>query len=494
MSHRHYGLLIDNQFVNSSDESYYAIVNPATGEVVGEVCRATTEDVDAAVDSAYEAFQSWCESDPRQRAEILTTVAHQIQASEDKLARLLTMEQGKTIAESRAELRMTSHALEYYATLATHSRDRYIRLDEGEHGFVWKSPIGVCAAISPWNAPVVLSIVKVAPALAGGNTVVLKPASTTPLTVLEVGALFVRAGLPKGVLNIVVGPGAIVGETLIRNPKVRKIAFTGETETGKHVMEVAAKGLKRVTLELGGSDPMIVCDDADLDSAVNACVLGRYRNAGQTCNSVKRLYITKGIAQTFVRKLVERVNSIVVGNGLDPHVGMGPLHTLSQRNNVEEMVSDALQRGARVLAGGIRPENTTLSSGYYYLPTLLAEVDESSRVCREECFGPVLPVFTVADLKEAISRANDSPYGLDASIWTRDMEKAMWAAKKLEVGTVWINNLHVPRIEMPFGGVKNSGIGRELGLEGLEEYLTTKSIILHERGKTGVYSLKPLVN
>ncbi|MEM4314724.1 MAG: aldehyde dehydrogenase family protein [Nitrososphaerota archaeon] len=476
--------------VDSSDKSHYAVTNPATGETVAQVSRGTPEDVEAAVDSAHEAFQSWCEVDPGERSKILIKVSQWIQTSMDRLARLLTMEQGKTISESRAELHMTAHCLEYYGILARQLSNRYVRLDEGEHGLVWKLPVGVCAAISPWNAPVVLSMVKVAPALAVGNTIVLKPASTTPLTVLEIGGLFVRAGLPRGVMNIVVGPGATVGEALIRNKKITKIAFTGDTETGKHVMEVAAKGLKRVTLELGGSDPMIVCEDADLEMAVNACLLGRYRNAGQTCNSVKRLYIMKDMAQSFLNKLVECVNSLRVGNGLDPSTGMGPLHSARQRNNIEEMVSEAQQRGARVLAGGKRPEDPLLSLGHFYLPTVLDNVDEYSRVCREECFGPVLPVFIVTNLEEAISKANDSIYGLDASIWTRDIEKAMKAARKLEVGTVWINNLHVPRIEMPFGGVKNSGIGRELGLEGLDEYLVSKSIILHEKGRKGIHSLR----
>jgi len=486
----HYRMLINNEFVDSADKSIYAVSNPATGEIVAYVSRGTPDDVGTAVDAAYDAFHNWCETSFSERAEILLRVSIMLQNSEDRLASLLTMEQGKTLAESRAELRMSSEVLKYYAAVVRQLHEDYIRLDQNEHGLIWREPIGVCAAISPWNAPVVLSIVKVAPALAAGNTVVLKPASTTPLTILEVGGLFVKAGLPKGVLNIITGAGTVVGESLIKNSKVAKVAFTGETETGKHIMEVASKNLKRITLELGGSDPMIVCEDADLDAAVNACVLGRFRNAGQTCNSVKRLYVLKDVADIFIKKLISKVNSIKIGNGLDPNVNMGPLHTDRQRTIIEEMVSEALMEGARVLAGGKRPEDQQLSAGYFYLPTLLDKVDESTRVYREECFGPVLPITVVTDLDEAITKANDSQYGLDASIWTKDIRKAFTVAKKLKVGTVWINNIHVPRIEMPFGGVKNSGIGRELGLEGLYEYLTTKSIILHESGKYGIYTLK----
>jgi succinate-semialdehyde dehydrogenase/glutarate-semialdehyde dehydrogenase len=482
-----YRLLINNEFRDSADCVYYDVINPATGESVGQVSRGTPEDVNEAVDIAYDSFQRWSQTDPKKRSDILLKVANYIRVHEDTLARLLTMEQGKTLAESKSELQMSCDILEYYATTAIRLRQDYIRLDDMEHGFIWKVPLGVCAAISPWNAPVVLSMVKIAPALAVGNTVVLKPASTTPLTVLEIGKLFVKAGIPRGVLNIIVGPGATVGEALIKNAKVTKIAFTGETETGRHIMEIAAKGLKRVTLELGGSDPMIVCEDADLELAVNACLLGRFRNAGQTCNSVKRLYLIKDIADVFIQKLVERVRLLKVGNGLEPDVNMGPLHTAKQRELIKEMVADAQVRGARILTGGREPG---LPVGHFYLPTVMDNVDESSRVCTEECFGPVLPIFVVTDLEEAISKANDSKYGLDASIWTRDLEKAMRAAKRLDAGTIWINSLHIPRIEMPFGGLKDSGIGRELGLEGLQEYLVSKSIIMHERGRRQLYSFQ----
>ena len=309
-----------------------------------------------------------------------------------------------------------------------------------------------------------------------GNAIIVKPAETTPLTNLRCAEIFERAGLPNGVLNVVTGYGDIVGEAIVRSPLVRKISFTGETVTGKRIMETASADLKKLTLELGGSDAMIVCNDADLDFAVEGALRGRFVNCGQICNAVKRLYLCEDIAEEFTRKLVARVQQIKVGNGLDPDTIMGPLNNSEQRERVEKQVADAVSAGAKVLTGGSRPSGPNYEAGFFYLPTLLANVSQNSAIVNEECFGPVLPIFTVAHLDEGLEKANNSRYGLGASVWTRDLRNAMKAVEVLEAGTVWVNTCTESSFEMPFGGIKQSGLGRELGYEGLEEYLETKAV------------------
>jgi succinate-semialdehyde dehydrogenase/glutarate-semialdehyde dehydrogenase len=287
-----------------------------------------------------------------------------------------------------------------------------------------------------------------------------------------------EAGLPPGVLNIVAGPADVVGEFLIEDPRVRKIGFTGATSTGKRVMQAAASTIKRVTLELGGSDPMIVCDDANLDEAVSAASVGRFFNCGQACLAIKRLYLFDRIYDAFVSALSAKAGRLRVGNGLDDGVILGPLHTAAQRDEVEDQVRDAVGRGARVLAGGARPPGNAFAKGNFYLPTLLANVDETSRVVREEVFGPVLPIMRVRDLDEAIAKANDSIYGLGSSVWTRDLDKATEAAERLEAGYTWVNSPQIIFDELPFGGVKQSGLGKEHGQEALEYYMETKSVVI----------------
>jgi succinate-semialdehyde dehydrogenase/glutarate-semialdehyde dehydrogenase len=312
---------------------------------------------------------------------------------------------------------------------------------------------------------------------------VVKPASSTPLTDLLVGGLLLKAGLPSGVVNVVTGPGGVVGEELLDNPKVSKIAFTGETATGKRIMEGSSKYIKRLTLELGGSDPMIVCDDADIDLAVEGAAWGRFRNCGQSCTSVKRLFLFRSIADQFVEKLLRVMRPVKVGNGLDPTTNIGPLHNGQQREKVEEMVEDAKGRDARVLLGGKRPKAEELEKGLFYEPTIVQNVGYDAMMAKEECFGPALPIFVVKDLEEAIERANDTIYGLGSSVWTKDMEKAYRAAERIEAGTTWVNSPPIARAEVPFGGFKQSGFGRELGIEGLDHYYETKSIQILEYGK-----------
>ena len=463
----------------ASDGGTTEIRNPATGELVDRVAAGTQEDVDRAIDAAESAFKKWSRVPPSQRAEILYKGAHLIKEREKDLARLLTQEQGKPIREAILEIRRFAHTLEHYAGLAKSIRGGYVpALDDRRYGMIIKKPIGVCGSIVPWNFPVSLLGNKIGPALVTGNTVVVKPAGTTPLTDIQAVMILNEAGLPPGVLNIVPGPARIVGEALLKDPRVRKIGFTGATSTGKHVMEVAAQNVKRVTLELGGSDPMIVCDDANLDEAAGAASVGRFFNCGQACLAIKRLYLFDKIYDEFVAKLVAKVEKLRVGSGLEQGVIVGPLHTAAQRDEIEEQVNDAVKRGARVLAGGKRPSGDAFAKGNFYLPTLLADVDENSRAVKEEVFGPALPIMRVTDLDEAIQKANDSIYGLGSSIWTRDLDNATHAADRLEAGYTWINSPQIIFDELPFGGVKQSGLGKEHGEEALDYYMETKSVVV----------------
>jgi len=475
-------LVIAGEQRNAADGGTTEIRNPATGEVVDRVATATEEDVNLAIEAAEAAFKKWSAVPPSQRAEILYRAAHLLSEREKELARLLTQEQGKPLREAVLEIRRFAHTLEHYAGLAKSIRGGYVpALDDRRYGMIIKRPIGVCGAIVPWNFPVSLLGNKIGPALVTGNTVVIKPAGTTPLTDIQAVLILNEAGLPPGVLNIVPGPARIVGETLLKDPRVRKIGFTGATSTGKHVMEVAAQNVKRVTLELGGSDPMIVCDDADIDEAVSAASVGRFFNCGQACLAIKRLYLFDKIYDQFVAKLVTKMDRLRVGNGLEQGVIVGPLHTAAQRDEVEEQVNDAVKRGAKVLAGGSRPTGEAFAKGNFYLPTLLVDVDEQSRVVQEEVFGPALPIMRVKDLDEGIAKANSSIYGLGSSIWTRDLDRATAAAERLEAGYTWINSPQIIFDELPFGGVKQSGLGKEHGEEALDYYMETKSVVVARR-------------
>src|SRR5215475_6753395 len=471
-------LIIAGEQRDASDGGTTEIRNPATGELVDRVAAATQQDVDNAIDAAESAFKKWSAVPPSHRAEILYKASRLLNEREKDLARILTQEQGKPLREAVLEIRRFAHTLEHYAGLAKTIRGGYVpALDDRRYGMIIKKPIGVCGSIVPWNFPVSLLGNKIGPALVTGNTVVVKPAGTTPLTDIQAVQILNEAGLPPGVLNIVPGPAGIVGETLLKDTRVRKIGFTGATSTGKHVMEVAAQSIKRVTLELGGSDPMIVCEDADIDEAVSAASVGRFFNCGQACLAVKRLYLFDAIYDQFVEKLKAKVQKLRVGNGLEQGVIVGPLHSSAQRDEVEAQVTDAVKRGARVLAGGKRPAGDSYAKGHFYLPTLLADADERSRAIQEEVFGPALPIIRVKDLDEAIAKANNSIYGLGSSIWTRDINKANEAAEQLEAGYTWVNSPQIIFDELPFGGVKQSGVGKEHGNEALDYYMETKSVV-----------------
>lgn len=471
-------LIIGGEARDASDGGTTEIRNPATGEVVDRAASATQQDIDHAIDAADAALKGWAKTPPARRGEILFAAAHKIKEREKELAKLLVLEQGKPMREAVLEVRRFVHTLEHYAGMSKSIRGGYVpQLDERRFGVILRKPIGVCGSIVPWNFPLALLGNKLGPALLCGNTVVVKPAGTTPLTDVAAGKIMNEAGLPPGVLNIVPGPAKIVGETILRDPRVRKVGFTGATSTGKHVMEVASQTIKRVTLELGGSDPMIVCDDANIDEAASAASVGRFFNCGQACLAIKRLYVFDSVFDEFVAKLLPRVQKLKIGNGMEQGILVGPLHTAAQRAEVEDQVADAVKRGARILTGGKRPEGEQFAKGNFYLPTLLVDVDENSKVVTEEVFGPALPVMRVKNFDEAIEKANSSIFGLGSSIWTRNVHRANEAAERLEAGYTWVNSPQIIFDELPFGGVKQSGLGKEHGNEALDYYTETKSVV-----------------
>ena len=471
-------MFIAGEYTDTASGETVAIHNPATGELVDTVPKGTADDVKRAVAAAEEAAVEWGKFSPPKRGACLTEAARLVLENEKELTQLLTREQGKALRESVLEIRRFAHTLEHYAGMAKTLRGGYVKLDDGRYGLIMSKPMGVVGSIVPWNFPVSLMGNKVGPALLAGNAMVIKPASTTPLTATRCVELVQQAGLPKGTINMVTGPGGDVGEEILRHPAIRKVGFTGATDTGKRIMEVASREVKRVTLELGGSDPMIVCDDANIDRAVSAASVGRFFNCGQACLAVKRLYLYDGIADEFIEKLVEKVRKLRVGNGLTRGTMLGPLHTKAQREEVEEQVAEAVQRGAKVLVGGDRPTGDEYDKGNFLNPSVVVDVDPASKLLSDEVFGPALPVVRVKNLEEGLALANDSIFGLGSSIWTQDIDKAMFAAEKLDAGYTWVNSAQIIYDELPFGGVKQSGVGKEHGNEAVEHYSEVKSVVV----------------
>jgi acyl-CoA reductase-like NAD-dependent aldehyde dehydrogenase len=475
-------MLIGGEWRRAASSEEIEVVNPATEEVVGTVPSASVADVELAVRNAKQAFKDWAATDVEQRAHILAKAAELIEEHSRALAPVLTSEQGKPVAEAIGEVTHLAHGVRYYAEAATKVRGSYQELPSAfgpAYGQVVRRPIGVCAAITPYNFPLTLLGTKVAPALASGNTVVAKPAATTPLATLEVARLFAEAGVPDGVLNVVTGRGAEIGDALVGHPDVRRIAFTGSTEIGRHVISIAGPQLKRVTLELGGSDPVIVCEDADIDAAVKAVIIGRYWNAGQACLGCKRVFVHESVFDDFVGQLVQRVERYEPGDGTvkaeKPRLRMGPIHTQAGRAELLEQLEDGVAKGGKILTGGGTAGH---ERGWFLEPAVVAEPAPDSRLVREEVFGPVLPVFRYTDFDDAIARANDTPYGLGSSIWTHDVRKIHRATHQIEAGMSLVKQIHYGYVELPFGGVKNSGFGKEHGLEALDSYVELKSVVV----------------
>jgi succinate-semialdehyde dehydrogenase/glutarate-semialdehyde dehydrogenase len=475
-------MLIGGEWREAAAHEQIEVVNPATEEVVDRVPAGSPEDVELAVATAKRAFAEWSRTDVEKRAAILAKAADLIQEHAKDLAAKLTSEQGKPIAEAMGEVSHLAHGVHYYAEAATKSRGAYQELPSTlgpAYGMVIRRPMGVCAAITPYNFPLTLLGTKVAPALASGNTVVAKPAATTPLATLEVAKLFGEAGVPDGVLNVVTGRGKDIGDALITHPDVRRIAFTGSTEVGRHVASLAASDLKRLTLELGGSDPVIICADADVDAAVKAVIIGRYWNAGQACLGCKRVFVHDSVYDDFVSQLVDRVGRYEPGDGTTkpekPKLRMGPIHTKQGRDELLEQIEDGVAKQGELLIGG---GTGASDKGWFLEPAVIAEPSQASRLNKEEVFGPVLPVSRFTDFDDAITRANDTPYGLGSSIWTHDARLIHRAAQEIESGMTWVNQIHYGYDELPFGGVKASGFGKEHGIEALDSYVEIKSVVV----------------
>jgi len=455
------------------------VKNPATGAIIDRVPSGTPEDVNHAVDAADVASAGWKKKLMKERGMILFHAAGRVREQHTDIAQLLTMEQGKPLAEAIDEVRGFASILEYYAGISAHSPGETIRLGPGGDCIVVHEPIGICGAIIPWNMPVIIMGWKLGPALLAGNTVVLKPASTTPLSSLKLASILERAGLPAGVLNVVTGSGESVGEAIVRHPLIRKVSFTGNSITGKKIHQLASGQLKDLTLELGGSDPMIVMDDADIDKAVEGAIRGRFYNAGQICTAVKRLYVHEKIADSFIKKLQVRVEALKVGNGLDPGINLGPVNSAEQRERISAMVQEVTDKDeGKILTGGGPLTGPSYDTGHFYAPTLVSGVNPNARLLNDECFGPVLPIVSVPNLDTAISEANRSRYGLGASVWTTNLATTKRVFTEVHAGIIWVNrHLTVPP-EIPFGGMKESGIGRENGSHAMENYSRTKTLFL----------------
>ena len=473
--------LIGGEQVGARSGEETPVVNPATEEAFDTVPKGGPDDVDAAVAAAKEAFSEWSKKDPDDRAQLMRAGIAKVQENAKEIAQLLVREQGKPFSEAMGELHHFLHGMNYYADLASKIEGVYANLPSAlgrAYGMVIKKPIGVCAAIVPYNFPLTLMGTKVGPALAAGNTIVVKPANTTPLATLRVAELMQEAELPPGVLNVVTGPGMEVGEALATHPDVRRVALTGSTQTGRRMMELAAPKFKRVSAELGGSDPVIVFPDADVDAAVRGINIGRFFNAGQACLAAKRVYVFEEIYDEFLEGLTKRVSRYELGDGMEkaekPKIRMGPLNAARHRDVLADQLQDAVDRGAKVAVGG----NGHDGKGYFFEPTVIEDAPHDSRVVREETFGPLLPVFKVNDVDEAIRLANDSAYGLGSSVYTHNVKWIHRAAQEIEAGMTWVNQLHFGYDELPFGGVKDSGIGREHGKEAIEHYLEQKSVVV----------------
>ncbi|MEE4337274.1 aldehyde dehydrogenase family protein [Erythrobacter sp.] len=469
-------MLIGGDWVDPSQDSAIPVINPADGESLARIGDAAEADVDRAVKAARRAFDEgpWPDMKPGERALLMNRIASALEAHAEQLAQLETLDNGKPINFARMDVAAAIGAIRYYAGWADkiHGSTHSIGMPGEHHVYTIKEPVGVAALIVPWNYPLVMAAMKLGPCLAAGCTAVLKPAEDTSLTVLRLGEIMLEAGLPEGVLNIVTGYGHTVGNALIHHPGVDKIAFTGSTATGKVIAHAAAEGLKKVSLELGGKSPNIIMPDADLDAAIPASALGIFYNSGQTCTAPSRLYVHEDVADDVIKGIAEFGKTMKIAPGMDEESMIGPLVSQKQFDRVTSYVQQGEAEGAEIVSGGRRHGNT----GYFLEPTVIAKTTNDMTVVREEIFGPVLVTQTFKSEEEAIALANDNAYGLAGCVWTRDITTAHTMAKKVKAGIIGLNTAMGADWDVPLGGYKQSGIGRENSRDGLELYLNTKSV------------------
>jgi betaine-aldehyde dehydrogenase len=454
--------------------STFELIEPATGERLASIPRATREDIDRAVRRAERAFAKWKQVNTRDRARILLRLAALIRDRQEELARIESRNVGKPIRDSRDEVALAANCLEYYAGATNKITGQTIPGAAQGVLMTFREPVGVCGIIVPWNFPIAITSWKTAPALAMGNCVVLKPAEQTPLTALRLAELALEAGLPEGVFTVVTGEGSLAGEALVRHPAVRKLAFTGSTEVGASVMRLAADDIKRVTLELGGKSANIVFEDCDFDRAVTSAVSSSLGNAGQDCCARSRILVQQSIYDRFSKAVAEAFQRVKVGDPLRDETEMGPLVTSAHRDRVMRYIESGASEGATLACGGGTPR----LSGFYLEPTVFLDAKPNMKIVREEIFGPVVAVMPFLDEEQAVAMANDSAYGLSGSIWTRDIGRALRVARGVETGNLSINSGSSVHLEAPFGGVKKSGLGRELGLQALDHYTEWKTIYI----------------
>jgi succinate-semialdehyde dehydrogenase/glutarate-semialdehyde dehydrogenase len=501
-------LYIGGQWRPASGGSKLSVEDPSTGRPLAEVADATPEDALAALTAAADAQPAWAATAPRERGEILHRAYELLLARADDLALVMTLEMGKALAESKAEINYAAEFLRWFSEEAVRIHGRYMTNTTGQGRILtMRQPVGPCVFVTPWNFPTAMGTRKIAPALAAGCTMVVKPAQQTPLSMLALAGVLAEAGLPDGVLNVITAhhSGAVI-EPLLKDPRTRKLSFTGSTEIGRKLIEQSAEQVLRVSMELGGNAPFVVFEDADLDAAVEGAMIAKLRNVGEACTAANRFHVHESLAAEFARRMAERMTKLKVGRGTEPDVDIGPLIDDRQRKIVEELVQDAVQKGAKLLCGGeslagptcpLAAEGASTSAesslqgaspsvvggpatgGYFFAPTVLDEVPADARILREEVFGPVAPVSTFSTEEQAIEAANATEYGLVAYIYTRDLARTLRVSEAIEAGMVGVNQGIVSNPAAPFGGVKQSGFGREGGSEGIGEYLETKYVALN---------------
>jgi succinate-semialdehyde dehydrogenase / glutarate-semialdehyde dehydrogenase len=470
------GLFIGGRWQDATDGKTLAVEDPSTGDTLAEVADASAADGKAALEAACAVQSEWEKTPPRDRGEILRRAFELITERADDLALLMTLEMGKPLSESKAEIAYAAEFFRWFAEEAVRIGGRWSTAPNGASKLLtMKQPVGPSLMITPWNFPLAMGTRKIGPAIAAGCTMVMKPASLTPLSMQALAGILAESGLPDGVLNVITtsSTGQVM-EPLIRDPRLRKLTFTGSTEVGRKLIEQSAQGVLKVSMELGGNAPFLVFADADLDAAVDGAMLAKMRNVGEACTAANRFLVHESVAQEFSARLSERMSALRVGRGTDEGVEVGPLVEAKQRDKVRDLVDDALEKGASATCGGKANEGP----GYFYPPTVLTDVSPEARMYREEIFGPVAPIYTFADDEEAVRLANDTEYGLVAYAYTRDLSRGIWVSESLQTGMVGLNQGMVSNVAAPFGGVKASGVGREGGFEGIEEFLETKYVAI----------------
>lgn len=475
---KRYQMLIGGTWVDSASGETRELRDPANLEVVATVPESSREDARRAIDAAREAFDHgpWRKTSALDRAKLLFKLGDALNREADALARLEVLSCGKPLAEAQFDIADAANCFEFYGGLATKVHGETMSVPGNSMSYVVREPIGVCGQIIPWNYPLLMAAWKLAPALAAGNTCVLKPSELTPLTALELGRIISDIGFPAGVVNIISGPGTGAGEELAESARVDKVAFTGGTVTGRKILQAAAGNLKKVTLELGGKNPNIVFADADFECAVDGALFGAFANQGEVCSAGSRVLVERSIHDRFVEAMLTKVPRIKLSHGLEEGCKMGPLVSGPHREKVLSYIKIGLDEGAKLVCGGKAPSDPALAKGFFVEPTIFVNVTPKMRIAREEIFGPVLSVIPFDSEEEAIAIANDTEYGLAAAVWTRNVTRAHRVIRELRAGITWVNTYHPTYNEMPWGGYKQSGTGRELGLYGIEAYLETKQV------------------